>query len=454
MNSGARGHASSESTPILAQQQTPASRRGAYSGTTSTRKALVLLAKAFIGSGMLFLPKAFSNGGLLFSGIIMALVAMASLYTMQQLASCHIRLNNHRGGYGTLARKTYGRWMKNIVEVSIVVSQLGFSCAGSVFVATSLRDGFNALSGCRWDSRVPLEFWIAVQMVPLAPLCLIRHVRGFSKVALVSVLGIFAGLAYVLYTSTRVLATRGLGPNLMYFNQSQFPLFLGSAAYTFEGYALILPIATAMRRPQKMSLLLVLVMTLCAALAIAVGGLSYAAFGDATQPIIILNMPAHSAITQTLRIVYGLAIIGTTPLMMFPAFKLLEPLLFGNKSGKTSLVVKTGKTVFRLSMLVAMLVVAAMGIERLDRLVAVIGGLACVPLAFIYPPLLHLRVFGRGPGVRAKWIRVTDWLIIVTGVLLSLYVTAGAINRWGFHEPPYNFCKDPASPLLLANRAG
>ncbi|KAJ2858423.1 hypothetical protein J3B02_000295 [Coemansia erecta] len=445
MNNNYSRYSSNESTPILSQQQP---RRGAHSGSTSTRKALVLLAKAFIGGGMLFLPKAFSNGGLLFSTAVMAFVAMASLYTMQQLASCHIRLNNHKGGYGTLARKTYGRWMKYIVEVSIVVSQLGFSCAGSVFVATSMRDAFNTLSGCRWDSMVPIEFWIAIQMLPLAPLCLIRHVRGFSKVALVSVVGIFAGLAYVLVTSTRVLAQNGLGPNVSFFNHRQFPLFLGSAAYTFEGYALILPIATAMRRPQKISLLLVLVMSLCAALAIAVGGLSYAAFGDTTQPIIILNMPAQSIITQTLRIVYGLAIIGTTPLMMFPTFKLLEPLLFGNRSGKNSLGVKSGKTVFRLSMLVAVLFVAAKGIERLDRLVAIVGGIACVPLAFIYPPLLHLRVFGRGNSIRARWTRVSNWFIIVAGVCLSVYVTAGAINRWSAHEPPFNFCKSPNAPLL------
>ncbi|KAJ2706523.1 hypothetical protein FB645_001533 [Coemansia sp. IMI 203386] len=449
MEARSQKYPSNENTPILSQPQAQRPRRGAYPGTTSTRKALVLLAKAFIGSGMLFLPKAFQNGGLWFSAAIMVLVAMASLYTMQQLASCHIRLNNLKGGYGTLARKTYGRWMKYVVEVSIVVSQLGFSCAGSVFVATSLRDAFNVLSGCRWDSQVPIEFWIAVQLLPLAPLCLIRHVRGFSKVALVSVVGIFAGLAYVLFTSTRTLVQNGFGPNVISFNHKQFPLFLGSAAYTFEGYALILPIATAMRRPQKISLLLVLVMTLCAILAIAVGGLSYAAFGSTTQPIIILNMPSQSAITQTLRIIYGLAIIGTTPLMMFPTFKLLEPLLFGGRSGKVSVSVKAGKTVFRLSMIIAVLFVAAKGIERLDRLVAIIGGVACVPLAFVYPPLLHLRVFGSGSSLRARWIRVSNWIIVVCGVCLSFYVTFGAISRWSAVEPPFNFCQDPNSPRPL-----
>ncbi|KAJ2365991.1 hypothetical protein IW150_006064, partial [Coemansia sp. RSA 2607] len=410
-------------TPLLHAQPRPGSRRGG----ASPRKAFVLLIKAFVGSGMLFLPRAFSNGGLLFSALILVLVAAASLYTMQQLVHCHLRQETDAvsgsGAYGILAQKAYGRWMRRAVEFSTVASQLGFSCAGSVFVATSLRDAFNAMTSCRWSTELPIGFWIVAQALPLAPLCLIRHVRGFSKVALFADAGIILGLVYVLASSTNSLAHYGPGPNVQLFNSSSFSLFLGSATYTFEGYALILPISSAMRRPKKFPRLLMLVMAICAALAVAIGSIGYMAFGDTTEPIILLNMPPRSVATQIVRAVYALAIVGTTPLMMFPAYKLIERPMFRDVSGKQFLRVKAGKSAFCLVMLAAVLFVAHVGAERLDRLVAIIGGAACVPLAFVYPPLIHMRL-GASASQR---------------IALSMYVTAGAIKRWGAIETPYDF---------------
>ncbi|KAJ2784146.1 hypothetical protein GGI15_002347 [Coemansia interrupta] len=400
---------------------TPLLRGQARSGASSGR-AFVLLAKAFIGSGMLFLPRAFSNGGLLFSTLTLLLVAAASLHTMQQL----------RAG---------GRWLRRAVDASIFASQLGFACAGSVFVAATLRDAFNATTACRWHARLPLGLWITGQTALLAPLCLVRHIRGFSRVALLADSAILLGLAFILATSARSLSLRGPGPHvILTLNTSAFSLFLGSAAYTFEGYALILPICSAMRRPQAFPRLLALVMVLCAAVAVATGGLCYLAFGSATAPIALLNMPAYSPWTQTVRALYALAIIGTTPLMLFPAYRLIEqPRSSGGSSEQNCTPeFKTAKNALRLAVLGAVMLAAHVGARRLDRLVAVVGGAACVPLAFVYPPLIHLRLGGR--EARGWWRRARDVAVAGAGVLLSAYVTAGAVGRWGVAETPYDFC--------------
>ncbi|KAJ2891338.1 hypothetical protein IWW38_003662, partial [Coemansia aciculifera] len=127
----------------------PVGHRGA-----STQKTFFLLIKSFIGSGVLFLPRAFYNGGLLFSSILMLVVAAASLYTMLLLVKCYERVHC---GYGEMGRRLYGKWMERVVLVSIVVSQVGFSCAGAIFVATNMRDLFNAATGCRY--RLGLNFW-------------------------------------------------------------------------------------------------------------------------------------------------------------------------------------------------------------------------------------------------------------------------------------------------------
>ncbi|KAJ2380947.1 hypothetical protein GGI23_007689, partial [Coemansia sp. RSA 2559] len=150
-------------------------------GTASVRKSFFLLIKSFIGSGVLFLPRAFYNGGLLFSSVCMLISACLSLYTMLLLIKCYEKIHC---GYGEMGRRLYGKWVERAVLLSIVVSQIGFSCAGTIFVATNIRDLFNAVTNC--SHRLSLSFWVAIQLVALVPLCLVRHIKGLSGVALLA----------------------------------------------------------------------------------------------------------------------------------------------------------------------------------------------------------------------------------------------------------------------------
>ncbi|KAJ2497097.1 hypothetical protein GGH96_005352 [Coemansia sp. RSA 1972] len=399
------------------------------SGGASVRKTFFLLIKSFIGSGVLFLPRAFYNGGLAFSAVLMVAVAGASLYTMLLLVRSYERVHC---GYGEMGRRLYGPWMERVVLFSIVTSQLGFSCAGAIFVATNMRDLFNAVTGCQ--HRLPLDFWVVVQMVPLVPLCLVRHIKGLSGVALLADVFIVGGLAYVWTTDVATISRLGVG-YVRNFNPENYALFLGTAAYTFEGYALILPIVDAMRRPEKFSTVLSLVMVICGVVCVSIGGLSYAAFGDKTEAIVLLNMPSNTVATLTVQLLYSVAILFTTPLMMFPVIRILEQALFPRRSGKRSRAVKMQKNVFRALLLALVMAVSVVGVERVDKLVAIIGGSACIPLSFIYPPLFHLRA-----AAVSRWERMRDMSLAVVGTIVCVYVTYGAVSRWGANDPPHDFC--------------
>lgn len=86
-------------------------------------KTIFLLFKAFIGSGILFLPKAFSNGGLVFSIFTMWLMGGISLYCFLLLLDCKQHLT---GSYGDMGGQLYGSWMRSIVLFSIAISQVKF----------------------------------------------------------------------------------------------------------------------------------------------------------------------------------------------------------------------------------------------------------------------------------------------------------------------------------------
>jgi proton-coupled amino acid transporter len=85
------------------------------------KKTVFLLFKAFIGSGILFLPKAFSNGGLVFSIFTMWFMGGISLYCFLLLLDCKQHLT---GSYGDMGGQLYGPWMRSMVLFSVAISQV------------------------------------------------------------------------------------------------------------------------------------------------------------------------------------------------------------------------------------------------------------------------------------------------------------------------------------------
>ncbi|KAJ2211310.1 hypothetical protein IW143_004046, partial [Coemansia sp. RSA 520] len=151
--------------------------------------------------------------------------------------------------------------------------------------------------------------------------------------------------------------------------------------------------------------------------------------------IVLLNMPSNTVATLTVQLLYSVAILFTTPLMMFPVIRILEQALFPRRSGKRSRTVKMQKNVFRALLLALVMAVSVVGVERVDKLVAIIGGSACIPLSFIYPPLFHLRA-----AAVSRWERMRDMTLAVVGTVVCVYVTYGAVSRWGANDPPHDFC--------------
>lgn len=113
-------------------------------------KTVFLLFKAFIGSGILFLPKAFSNGGLVFSIITMWAMGGISLYCFLLLLDCKKYLT---GSYGDMGGQLYGSWMRSIVLFSIAISQVRYLVILSVIFILIIF----YLNIIRWASCVVVQ---------------------------------------------------------------------------------------------------------------------------------------------------------------------------------------------------------------------------------------------------------------------------------------------------------
>ncbi|KAI9283532.1 transmembrane amino acid transporter protein-domain-containing protein [Umbelopsis sp. AD052] len=396
-------------------------------GTATPSKAVFLILKSFIGTGVMFLPKAFSNGGLLFSTSVMLLIAGLSLWSFLLLIQTR---NKVPVSFGDMGGVLFGPAMRLFVLFSIAVSQVGFVCAYMVFVAQNIHAFIMSVSNCKTD--IGLHWLIFAQLFIFVPLAMIRKIQKLSVFALIADLFILIGLSYLYYYDTFVLVTRGLGNIEWIINANSFPLFVGTAVFTFEGIGLVIPIAESMKEPEKFPKVLTGSMIFMTILFTSVGVVSYLAFGDKVETVILLNLPAHSAVVNSVQLLYAMAICLSIPLQLFPAIRIMENGLF-TLSGKTNMKVKWQKNMFRFGMVVVCAIIAIGGSNDLDKFVSIIGSACCIPLGFLFPPLFHMK------AIAVNWRqRAGDIFLIVFGMSSMIYTSAITISLWtsgGSPEP-------------------
>ncbi|ERS97806.1 solute carrier family 36 (proton-coupled amino acid transporter) [Sporothrix schenckii 1099-18] len=430
---------------VVASASSDAAGDGSGKAKAGLSQAFFTLLKAFVGTGIMFLPKAFNNGGMVFSTVTLLIVSMLSMGGFELLLRCRQR---YGGGYGDIGLAIAGPRMRSLILGSIALSQLGFVCAGIVFAAENLASFASAVAHAHTrrnpldgggeggvdDSVLSTNAFIALEVAVLIPLGFVRDIARLGPAALLGDVFIAIGLVYMYTYDVAAIAARGWRMHEtvdLWFNPSGYALTIGAAIFTFEGIGLILPIQSSMARPERFRWLLGVVMAIITAAYISVGALGYAAFGTGTKTEVIDNYPRASALVQTVQCLYAIAVLAGMPVQLFPAVRIIDGRLFRTKSssgngavyyrsGKRDPRIKWAKNALRTALTVACGAVAVLGAGHLDRFVALIGSLACVPLLFIYPPYLHYRGMA---DESSALLRVLDIALMAVGTVAMIYTT-------------------------------
>lgn len=407
-----------ERRPLLTPRKSTRRMKMNEQGDATVTKAVMLLLKSFVGTGVLFLPKAFLNGGMLFSSLVLLAVSAISLYCFLLLVNTRLAVP---GSFGDIGGALYGPYMRNAILVSITISQIGFVCAYTAFTAENLGAFIRAVTNGRidWD----ISYLVLIQLVIFLPLSMVRDISKLSFTALIADFFILLGLVYLYYADISEIIDRGVS-DIVLFNESDWTLFIGTAIFTFEGIGLIIPITQAMKEPERFPAALGGVMVFITILFTSIGALSYAAFGSSTKTVILSNLRQSNRFVNAVQLLYSLAILLSTPLQLFPAIRILETAIF-TKSGKYSNRTKWTKNLFRVGVVLFASFFAYVGADDLDKFVSLIGSFACVPLVFVYPPVLHYRAVSK---TRAQ--RGADVALAIFGFAAMIYTTATSINSW------------------------
>ncbi|KAG5647379.1 hypothetical protein DXG03_000447 [Asterophora parasitica] len=321
------------------------------------------LLKSFVGTGVLFLGKAFYNGGLLFSAITFVAIAIISLYSFLLLVKTKFVVS---GSFGDIGGTLYGPWMRYTILGSIVVSQIGFVAAYTIFVSQNLQAFVMGITACL--KLIPTQYFILMQLIIFLPLALVRDIAKLGTTALIADAFILAGLIYIFGSEISIIGTNGVA-DIKWFNPKDFPLFIGTAVFSFEGIGLVIPITDSMREPRKFPAVLTGVMAFLTILFGGAGALGYLTFGSSVETVVLVNLNSESGMVQSVQFLYSLAILLSIPLQFFPAVRILENGIF-TRSGKADVRVKWTKNAFRAAMVFVCTAISWFGAADLDKFVA------------------------------------------------------------------------------------
>lgn len=423
-----------EESHLLARRQSPTPKEPPK-GTASIGKTFFLLFKSLVGSGVLFLPRAFYNGGLAFSIVTLCLFGIVTYFCYYILIDSKKTLK--LSSFGELGFRTHGKVLKMFISISIIMSQVGFVATYILFTAENMKSFLQNFLG--WKSVNSLNI-VIIQCVLLIPLVLIRNLTKLSLISLVSSVFIVIGLLIIFYYTGIQLLEDGFGPNITQFNSNSWTMLIGVAVTAFEGIGLILPIESSMAQPEKFPIVLLISMTIITLLFAAVGSIGYASYGDQVKSIIILNLPESSIAVQSIMVLYSIAVFLTAPLQLFPAIRIGESMVLGSffgrknerkdnqgrlyyNSGKYNSNVKWLKNFFRAISVVVICIIAYLNAKQIDKFVSFNGCFACIPLVYIYPPLIHLRTIKEKAEItkKDKILKTLDSLLVVVGICIVCY---------------------------------
>ncbi|XP_014641644.1 PREDICTED: proton-coupled amino acid transporter 1 isoform X2 [Ceratotherium simum simum] len=284
------------------------------SNSTTWFQTLIHLLKSNIGTGLLGLPLAVKNAGLLMGPLSLLVMGIVAVHCMGILVKCahHFchRLNKSFVDYGDTVMyglesspsswlRNHAHWGRHTVDFFLIVTQLGFCCVYFVFLAENFKQVIEAAnattSNCHNNETVILtptmdsRLYMLTFLPFLVLLVFIRNLRVLSVFSLLANVSMLVSLVMIYQFIVQRIPNPSRLPLVA--SWKTYPLFFGTAIFAFEGIGMVLPLENKMKDPRKFPLILYVGMAIITALYISLGSLGYLQFGANIQGSITLNLP-------------------------------------------------------------------------------------------------------------------------------------------------------------------
>uniref|UniRef100_A0A7N5ZXW0 Amino acid transporter transmembrane domain-containing protein n=1 Tax=Anabas testudineus TaxID=64144 RepID=A0A7N5ZXW0_ANATE len=424
------------SPPGPSRPQRNYERIGGRTGT-SFFQTLIHLLKGNIGTGLLGLPLAVKNAGLVVGPISLLVMGIIAVHCMKLLVKCshHLsaKVNRQSLTYGEAVQygmenvpwlRRHSQWGKRTVNLFLIITQLGFCCVYFVFLSDNVKQVVEAANAttfsCQMNYTNQTEILVPSFDSRLYMLCFLPFLILLVFVRNLRYLAPLSLVANVVMTASLITFVDVIIPDDVFFLTLLFyyPLFFGTAIFAFEGIGVVLPLENKMQRPQTFTLVLYLGMGIVTFLYISLGTIGYMCFGERIGGSITLNLP-NCWMYQSVKLLYSFGIFITFALQFYVPAEILIPPAVARVSERW----ETAVDLLLRTILVIFTCALAVMIPELDLVISLVGSVSSSFLALIFPPVLEILAFhteGVSPMVTIKNIVIS--LVGLIGFLTGTYI--------------------------------
>jgi len=404
--------------------------------------AFVNLVKAFMGTGILSIPHAFTQAGLYLGLVGYVLINLICTYTLAVLIQCKrlaIKKQAENPGkkpfiidtYKDVAKFTFGKPGEYTVATIVVILEIVFA-TGMVVV---MLDNMTALLPHYYN-----KYYSAMTLFPvLAVLSWIHFLKDMWPISLFGVVVYLIGvIGGTYFYGFQKLADHDVHFDFKAAVWSTLPLFCGTTIYAMEGINLALPTESSMKQPKHAYWVVLGAQSTYFVLVCGYGAFGYA-FGFGGCDLIVDCLPSGTVRT-VLQVCLIISLCITHPLTLYPASEMLEELWFDET--KKYFIWKT-----RLLRLIQVILTCVFGaiVPDFATFSAFFGSFLIPFCGFIIPPSMLLsfhRIPGRPllsincfncwnftiPRFECSLVVVVNFLLILLGIATTAVGTYSAVN--------------------------
>jgi len=415
----------------------------------SNTDTIIHMLKGNIGTGILAMPNAIKNSGLLVGNLGLVLMASVCIHCMHLLVNnsqeLSIRLDKTNLDYADVAEacfatsnhprlRRFASTARIVINTFLCITQLGFCCVYFVFVGQNLQQiceyyfGHNhQIFNHHYSASETSQIYMSFVLVPMLLLVSIRNLRYLSPVSMLANLLQFIGLGLIFYYLFQDVPYTWERNNFA--TWGQLPLYFGTAIYAFEGIGVVLPLENQMKTPGDMkgwNGVLNTSMIIVSCLYIAVGFFGYLKYGEAVAGSITLNLPLDEFLACMVKVMMSLAVFFTYALQFYVPVTILLPTVHRIVPQRHHLL---GEYVFRYLLVMVTYGLAA-AIPMLDLFISLVGSFSSSTLALMAPALIDCVTQGDKLTKTRLAKNVLIFVVGFAGFVAGSFVSLKAIIQY------------------------
>ncbi|KAK4872817.1 hypothetical protein RN001_014846 [Aquatica leii] len=368
---------------------------------TTNSETFFHLIKGCLGTGILAMPKAFSNSGYAFGIGGTLFIGVICIYCIHILIKSEYELCKRRKigslsfpataeaafNDGPIFFKKLAPISPHVVNAFVLTYELGTCCVYVIFIAANIRSVANV-----YIRDLGIEVYMAIFLLPLIFINWIRNLKRLAPLSTAANAISFVSFAIILYyifhngVSVEGKETVGKFENI--------PLFFGTVLFALEAVGVIMPLENEMKTPQSfggtfgvLNIGLSVVLTLY----LGMGLLGYLAYGALVEGSITLNLPDEDILAQILKVILALVIFITYTIQYYVAIDItwnqyLGPILEG----------KPMRAIWEYAtrtVLVLITFVLAVSVPALDLFISLFGALCLSALGITIPAAVETSTY-------------------------------------------------------------